>query len=160
MVHGDGERTQKPVNLDDVLKTKAGQLASNAHLLEAKPGRFVPPPVVAAPDRTAMRLGIQPSTDEAKLNKTETAYLGWLRALGDDWIGIQCLTIKLGADCRYTPDFWAIDKEGMRAIDVKGGHTWEDSLIKLRVAARLYPMFRFLIARKDGAGWKHTAILP
>lgn len=100
------------------------------------------------------------SGDESRLNKLETSYLSWLRAQGDNWIGIQCITLKLAHDCRFTPDFWGFDKTGLRAIDVKGPHVWEDSLIKLRVAARMFPWIRFLIAKRDGMVWNHQEVKP
>ena len=96
--------------------------------------------------------------DESKLNKLETAYLAWLRVQGDDWIGIQCITLKLAHDCRLTPDFWGFNGEGLRAIDVKGPHVWEDSIIKYRVAARMFPWIRFVIASRDGLVWQHNEI--
>jgi hypothetical protein len=106
------------------------------------------------------KLEILPTTDEARLNKTEKAYLEFLRKMRPQWIGVQCITLKLGHDCRYTPDFWAMDVDGLRAIDVKGGHTWEDSLIKLRVAARLFPFIYFIIAKRKGLVWEHTPFKP
>lgn len=106
------------------------------------------------------KLEIRPTTDEDKLNQTEKLYLKWLRNQRNAWIGIQCITLKLGHDCRYTPDFWALDDDGLRCIDTKGGHTWEDSLIKIRVAARLYPFIRFLIAEKNGEVFEHKEIKP
>lgn len=106
------------------------------------------------------RLQIRPTTDEAKLNKTEKAYLEWLQGQQNTWIGVQCITLKIGHDCRYTPDFWALDRDGLRAIDTKGAHTWEDSLIKIRVVARIFPFIRFLIAKRDGEVWEHTEIKP
>lgn len=109
---------------------------------------------------TSVTLTNRPTTDEAKLNKNERDYLAWLRTMKDQWIGIQCLTFKLAHDCRYTPDFFALDDTGLRAIDCKGGHTWEDSLIKARVAARLFPWCRFIIAKKNGHVWEHTEIRP
>lgn len=112
----------------------------------------------------AMRLtvaqGIRPTTDESKLNKTEKAYLVFLEQQENLWLGIQCLTFKLGHDCRYTPDFAVIDVAGLRVIDVKGGHTWEDSLIKMRTAARLYPWVRFVKAQKKGSIFEHQEIKP
>lgn len=155
------------MNLADLLKSKAAQLPQNAHLHETVPGRFAPAPLVPTTGRTALKLGIQPSTDESKLNKTETAYLAWLRALGDDWIGIQSITFKIGADLRFTPDFLAINKEGLRAIDVKGfwkstgkPHIEDDALVKIKVCGRLFPWCRFLIAWRDGAIWQHREIKP
>jgi hypothetical protein len=54
----------------------------------------------------------------------------------------------------------------MRAIDCKGVKKdgslliWEDSKIKMKVAARLFPMFRFVIAYKEGGIWQHIDIKP
>lgn len=115
---------------------------------------------------TSATLTSRPTTDEAKLNKNERDYLAWLRTMKDQWIGIQCLTFKLAHDCRYSPDFFALDRDGLRAVDCKGVRKdgnlliWEDSLIKARVAARLYPWCRFIIAHKDGGIWIHEEIKP
>lgn len=109
---------------------------------------------------------IAESTDEERLNKNEKAYLAWLRTQNDYWIGIQNITLKLGFDLRYTPDFAALDGEGMRLIDCKGVKKdgtilcWEDSKIKMKVAARVFPMFRFVIAYKDKGIWHHADIKP
>lgn len=100
------------------------------------------------------------------LNKAEQRYLAWLRYLGDDFVGIQCLTFKLADDCRFTPDFVAIDKSGIRAIDVKarwkgykGPHVEDDALVKIKVCARLYGSWcRFLLAWEDGQVWHHKEI--
>jgi hypothetical protein len=125
------------------------------------------PEPTAAPidyDPSSIKMGI--STDEAKLNKNERAYLAWLRTQNDMWIGIQNITIKLANDTRFTADFWALDASGMRAIDCKGVKKdgslliWEDSKIKMKVAARLFPMFRFVIAYKEGGIWQHIDIKP
>lgn len=114
----------------------------------------------AVPNPPTWGFSFNKSGDESRLNKLETRYLEWLRAQGDHWIGIQCITLKLAHDCRYTPDFWGFDLTGLRAIDVKGPHTWEDSLIKLRVAARMFPWIRFLLAKQEGAIWRHQEVKP
>jgi hypothetical protein len=101
-------------------------------------------------------MGLRPSKSESGLNQTETHYLEWLRGLGDLWIGIQCIRLNLSYRCDYTPDFWALNQSGLRAIDVKGRHIWEDSIIKMKLAARLFPFVRFIKAEKDGLVWKHT----
>lgn len=110
--------------------------------------------------QTMIAAGIRPTTDEAKLNQTETAYLRYLETQGDFWIGIQCIILKIGYDVRYTPDFAALDRAGLRLIDTKGEHVWEDSKIKIRMAARLFPWIRFVIAKRQGALWHHTEIKP
>src|ERR1035437_3171040 len=63
---------------------------------------------------------IKPSTDEAKLNKTERARLAHLRMLGLTPVGIQDITLKLGDDCRFTPDFNYICGGQFYFEDVKG----------------------------------------
>jgi len=146
----------------------------NAPFFEKKPAAsFHPiPHLPPATDNTevirkSIRLGIQPSTDEQKLNKTERTYLAWLRTLNDLWIGIQCVTLKIGDDCRYTPDFAALDGEGLRFIDTKATNRktgkplcQDDALVKMRVAARLFPWARFLIAHPLPSGWQHIEIKP
>lgn len=103
---------------------------------------------------------VQPSADEVKLNKTEKAYLAYLRGLNPIWLGIQNVTLKLGDDCRYTPDFFAIDNLGvLHAREVKG--FWrDDAKVKIKVAARMFPFIRFTVAVKTKAGWEHTQIKP
>lgn len=114
----------------------------------------------AVPHPPTWKFQLKQCGDESQLNQLETEYLSWLRAQGDDWIGIMSITLKLGHDCRLTPDFWAFDASGLRAIDVKGKHVWEDSLIKYRVAARAFPWIRFVLVKKDGAIWKHVDVKP
>lgn len=125
----------------------------------------VDPPMVSKAEQVQRmelnrKLDIMPTTDEEKLNKTEKDYLEYLRRMQPQWIGIQCITLKLGHDCRYTPDFWALDETGLRAIDTKGKHVWEDSLIKLRTAARMYPFIHFVKATRDGLLWNHVPFKP
>lgn len=121
------------------------------------------PEIVPAPDcleamRQAAAKGIRPGGDIAALNETEKRYLRFLQGQQPAWLGVQCITLKMGFDLRYTPDFWAIDNEGIRAIDVKGPHIWEDSLVKIRICARLFPWARFLLARENGLVWDHKEV--
>src|ERR1051326_3404515 len=82
--------------------------------------------------RIPMGIKINHSTDEAKLNKTERAYLSILRTERYSWIGIQCLTLKLADDCRYTPDLITIHTGLVQAREVKG--FWrDDAKVKIKV---------------------------
>ena len=117
-------------------------------------------PEMIATMRESLAKGIRPNTDVAKLNKTERAYLRFLESLQPDWLGVQCITLKVGHDLRYTPDFWAVDPQGLRAIDTKGPHVWEDSLIKMRICARVFPWIRFVLAKRDGLNWSHKELKP
>lgn len=109
---------------------------------------------------------ITPTTDHAKLNKTEAAYYSYLKTVRDAagiyvWVGTpQCITLKLGDDCRYTPDFFAINHGGeMLAFEVKG--FWrDDAKVKIKVAARIFPFIRFQVVMKNKDQWSHTPIKP
>ena len=65
------------------------------------------------------------------------------------------VTLRLGHDCRYTPDY-VCASEGpgeweINAFEVKGFQR-DDAMVKLRVAAREYPWIRFhLVTGKPGA---------
>ncbi len=100
------------------------------------------------------------STDEAKLNKTERLFLQHLRNQKYDWIGIQNLTVKLAFDCRYTVDFVTCDKGQLTGWEVKGRER-EDAIIKLKVAARMFPFIKFTMVKSfRGKGWQFEEIKP
>ncbi len=125
---------------------------------------IAPPAAVQRPEMPSEPLKTDfkasPSTDEAKLNKTERAYLAYLRRLGVPSLGIQNVTLKLADDCRLTVDFNYIDENGRWTfVDVKGFQR-EDALIKMKVAARLFPILRFVIVKKDGTGWDAKEVKP
>jgi hypothetical protein len=114
---------------------------------------------------------MRPSTDEEKLNKTERRFLTHLRLQKREWIGIQCITLKLADDCRFTADFWVFDSGKMFAYDVKATwkkkngerkvHVEDDALVKIKTAARTYPFFHFFLAfEPNGAnsGWEEKEI--
>lgn len=100
------------------------------------------------------------STDEQKLNKTERAFLSYLRMLGHPDIGVQDLTLKIGDDCRFTPDFRSIDQNGRFCIWETKGYMRDDALVKLKVAARKFSRFDFYLVKKNGASWDITPVKP
>lgn len=97
---------------------------------------------------------LKPSTDEQKLNKTEKAYLGFLRATGNIWVGVQCISLKLGDDCRYNPDFLILNPAGFFELHEVKGFMREDALVKLKTCARMYRFFKVFLVRKEGLSWK------
>ena len=100
------------------------------------------------------------STDESSLNKTEKAYLDYVKARNPSWVGVHSLTFKLGHDCRFTPDIFFIDDtRRFIAADVKG-FMRDDAKAKIQVAARLYPMFTFTIVTRNGTGWHERVVRP
>jgi hypothetical protein len=99
------------------------------------------------------------STDVAKLNKTERAYHEYLKLKRYDWLGVQCVTLKLADDTRLTPDFAYITNGMFYLVDVKGFQR-EDALIKMKVAARMFPWAQFLIVKKTKTGWDEKRVKP
>ena len=112
------------------------------------------------PVPVACNLTIKPSTDEQKLNKTERGYLAYLRRLNPEPIGIQNITLKLGDDCRYTPDFNYINENGRLVFAETKGFFRDDAKVKLKVAARLYRWADFHLVVKYGVGWKIETVNP
>lgn len=115
---------------------------------------------------------IRPTTDEAELNKTERAFLCWLRQQQNQWIGIQNMTLKLAHDCRYTPDFMSVTGGILTAWDVKAAwkdktgkkkvHVEDDARAKINIAARLFSYIRFVIVWRDDtkSNWKQQEVKP
>ncbi len=102
-----------------------------------------------------------------KMNKTEAAYadyLGILKLAGKIlFFEFECVTLKLGKDLRYTPDFMVVTLDGtVEFHEVKGSKTSksgdiipyfkDDGLVKLRAAAKQFP-FVFLTAFRQGSNW-------
>lgn len=88
------------------------------------------------------------TTDEDKLNKTERLFLEFLKRGRHEWVGMHCMTLKLADDCRYTPDFWAVDNGKLTAFEVKGFFR-DDAKVKIKVAARMFPWIEFVLVRKN-----------
>lgn len=111
----------------------------------------------------------QIGTEEA-LNKTEAAYLVWLKTLADTRIWVQCWGLRLsglgGDRCFYYMDFAALDKDGLRFVDTKAVwrdgkvHVEDDALVKLKWASQVYAPLPFLIAWQIHGVWHHKRISP
>lgn len=102
-----------------------------------------------------------------KLNKTEQRFEIYLRQVfKTEPILAQSITLEIANGCRYTPDFVVIqpretpDAYVFRAYEVKGPHMWDDSIVKLKVAARSYPWIQFNICSRSGFGWRIERIHP
>ena len=95
-----------------------------------------------------------------QMNGTEAAYAVHLdtrkaaREILDYWF--EAMTFKLADGCRYTPDFVVQMADGLIEVHEVKGHWEDDALVKIKVAAEMFP-FRFLavqkIAQKAGGGW-------
>lgn len=104
-----------------------------------------------------------------KLNQTEQAALEWLKRTTVYFdLRPHALTLELANGCKYTPDiigtnpFTSPEGRTIYAWEVKGKHAWDDAIVKLKVAARDWPMIHFrLIWREDKAApFQCQEILP
>lgn len=73
----------------------------------------------------------------------------------------QCIRLKIANGCTLTPDFAVFFADhAPHFYEVKGPFAWEDSLIKLKVAAYAYPKCTFILAWKKDGAWKEQEVLP
>lgn len=138
---------------------------------ESGPSLTPPPPSTCCEDgeeeevvgkKNCGKIGrILPTTDEERLNRTEKLFLGKLRGSGEwEEVGVQSVTLKLGDDCRYTPDFHTFREGRLVFWEVKG-FMREDALVKLKVAARKYRWAEFRVVRRmKGGVWEEKEVRP
>ena len=104
---------------------------------------------------------IRATTDEAKLNRTERAWLQVLGAMGKfAKIRVQSITLKIGHDTRYTADFQTTGHDGVVTFwEVKGFYR-DDARVKMQVVARQFSEFKFMLVYKKGKGWITEEVKP
>lgn len=106
------------------------------------------------------------------MNSTEKRYAEQLKLryqVGEVlWWGYECITLKLGEDCRYTPDFCVmLASLDFRCIDTKATVTKlnskkepylvplceDDSKSKIATAASLFPLGFYLAFQDADGNW-------
>ncbi len=70
----------------------------------------------------------------------------------------EAVKLRLAKATFYTCDFMAVG-EHITFYEVKGFKE-DDAMVKIKVAARLFPWFEFILVTRDRRGWKHTKIEP
>jgi hypothetical protein len=135
----------------------------NRHLLH-------PQPVAAQAGKAATiaQDGAKPRLRQRSgdgLNKLERRFREWHRLnLAHHQLFTQFITLKIANGCRYTPDFVSVDifSSEMHAWEVKGPHAWDDAIVKLKVAASLYPFISFTLVSWDKAAgvWRMETVKP
>lgn len=87
-------------------------------------------------------------------NKTEARYHAFLAATRPHArIWFEAVTLKLGHDCRFTPDFLVESPIEVAFHEVKGGRKRDDAMVKLRVAATAFPLFSFYLCEYVRGEW-------
>jgi hypothetical protein len=77
------------------------------------------------------------------------------------WYKYEGITLKLADDTRYTPDFAVMEKDNSLGFhEVKGPYRREDSFVKLKVAASIFPFAFFMVTRDKDGKWNVKAVHP
>lgn len=132
----------------------------------AAPGRAPAPAARAERIRVPQgggRAGLDP-----RMNRWEAAYalevLEPRRLAGElaEW-GFEDTKLRLADRTWYTPDFRVVGVGGETEFHEVKGFWRDDARVKLKVAARLFPRYRFLAVRRrkkrEGGGWQ-VEVLP
>ena len=95
---------------------------------------------------------------EREMNGTEARYAAVLetrRHAGEvAWWAYEAVQLRLADRCTYLPDFLVMLADGSIEVhEVKGGFARDDAIVKLKVAADLYP-FTFRLCRYRGRKWE------
>jgi hypothetical protein len=96
-----------------------------------------------------------------EMNKTEARYAKYLEQRKEAgeivWFKFEGIKFRLADNTFLTPDFAIMLFDGhIVAHDVKGGYITDDSKVKMKVAADIYPIPFFIVRerkKKDGGGW-------
>ena len=95
------------------------------------------------------------------LNKLETEALKYLHAKCPlSTFRPHAIKLELANGCWYTPDIFCQWDKANICYEVKGPHVWEDAIVKLKVAARVWPAFEFWLMWKEQNRWEAKRVLP
>lgn len=102
-----------------------------------------------------------------KPNKLEADFQSAMKHRGVELV-FEAITLKLANGARFTPDFADVKLMGAQAqaitfYETKGPQFEEDARVKLKVAAFLYPCFRFVLVTQHkelSDPWVMEAIRP
>lgn len=99
-----------------------------------------------SPSPIKARVGLPRGTYKSKAEEAYAWHLEVSLRAGQiaDW-RYEPITLKLGGDTRYTPDFLVIHLDGSVEFQEVKGHMRDAARVKLRVAASMYQVFDFTI---------------
>jgi hypothetical protein len=83
-----------------------------------------------------------------------------LRRLAGEFshVYFEQVTLKLAPDLRYTPDFAVYDDQGLLSFYETKGHFRDDARVKIKMAAEIFPMHSFYLARKIRGCWDYEEV--
>lgn len=136
------------------LKKKVGHIPFNMTIIPESPK----PPPAKPPKRIRQ--------SSRQMNKLEAEFKAWAeqnyKYLGMN-LKYEAITLKLANGVRLTPDFVSTsnnESDATTFFEVKGKHAWEDSMVKLKIAAKEWDCFVFHLCWKENGQWYMQEILP
>lgn len=137
-------------------------------LMKRTGSRSAPPPAATvaniqpAPPKPQDRMLALGRLPDGVMNKTETAYAAQLeleKQAGEiTSYQFEAVKLRLGKKTFYTSDFLVLLKNGELELREVKGFWKDDARVKIKTAAHLYPMFRFVgitkARKRDGGGWR------
>ena len=98
-----------------------------------------------------------PTAPKTKMNKTETRYANWLwlqQCAGEiDRYRFEAIKFILADNTTIKPDFYVVRKGRVEIHECKGNFVREDSWVKLKIAAALFPEFKFFLCQWIKGEW-------
>ncbi len=128
----------------------------------ARRGRAAQSAVNEIINQVATRSAMPPRL--SPMNRLEAAYAQRLeleRLAGMwQWWAYEPIKLRLAGGAWYTPDFALLDPGGHLIIHETKGHWREAARVRIKVAAELYPFFRFVAVtrqrKREGGNWIFT----
>ena len=101
-------------------------------------------------------------SSKPKSNKLESDYGNLLKAMfPSNEVLEQAVTFRLANGVRYTPDWVMLaEVDGLYCYEIKGRKSWDDSIVKLKVAASTYPKVHWYLCDKPDGSWREQEVLP
>ncbi len=99
---------------------------------------------------------VQQGRGENQLEKDFREYCSGLTNGAEIWqFWIKPFILRIGPDMTFEPDFLVRDWfNHFYVIDIKGPHSWEDSRIKIKIAAEKFSCWRWLIVTRPEGVWR------
>lgn len=93
------------------------------------------------------------------MNQTEARYAGNLDALKHtgkviDW-KYESIKLRLADKTFYTADFFVLMADGSIEVHEVKGHWEDDARVKIKVAAKEYPWFKFVAVKAKKRDWEY-----
>lgn len=108
-------------------------------------------------DGSVERSGVGNPAASPFRSKLESAYAGYLHTLmlaGDIQLyRYEPIKLLLAPQTTFTPDFFVQTKEGTIEFHEVKGWAREDAMVKLKVAAKLYPWWKFWLIKRYCGAW-------